>query len=323
MSASSRPQRVLVLGGTGLLGAAIGLRFAQLGSQVVVLARRPPEVGSLLSLVASHVVCGDASDETALANGLIGVDHVVHAVGVRPPALAELDPKTVVAESLAAISVVLRHLSVRPAVSLTYLSSGGAVYGEADQLPAQEDSVCRPKSAYGIAKRACELAILEHGERNNSQVSIARVSNAYGHGQRVRGGQGLIAALLSGVRTSREVPVFGNGDIVRDYVHIDDAADAVVGLSSRRRSDSTPLVVNVGSGIGHSITEAADVVQAVTGVRPTLRPSPIRPFDVTHNVLDTRKLASLIKWAPMPLAVGVSRTWADLLSAEADGMALA
>jgi UDP-glucose 4-epimerase len=202
---------------------------------------------------------------------------------------------------------VLDNVRSRPGVGFTYLSSGGAVYGELDGRRADEASPCRPLSAYGISKLAAENYVAMYAHRYDMPARIVRVANAYGPGQRVGRGQGLIATLVDAAATGRPAQVYGDGTHVRDYVHVDDVADAVVALT---RTDLGPLVVNVGTGVGHSIRDVVRVVEQTSGRAIPLRYLPGRGFDVSHNVLDVSTLRNLIDWTPTPLPAGIGATYA-------------
>ena len=98
---------------------------------------------------------------------------------------------------------------------------------------------------------------------------------------------------------------------MRDYVHVADVATAAIELT--RQSDG-PRVVNVGSGTGHSILDVLDIVNQVTGLKLDVKHSPDRGFDVQQIILAVGVLSDLVAWNPVPLALGIERTWHDLLS---------
>jgi UDP-glucose 4-epimerase len=306
----SRPMtaaRALVLGGTGFLGAQVATALALSGVEAATFARSPVQETGTPAPARRHL--GDVADAGALGAALEHVTHVVHAVGNLTPAAAERDPAGAVAGSIAGVLPLLALLRSHPGVRLTYISSGGAAYGESTGAPSREDHRCDPISAYGRAKLATERCVLAYADSHGLPVRIVRVANAYGRGQRVVGGQGLVAALLAAVESGAPVPVFGDLRIVRDYVHVQDVASAVAAVAL---SAAPPTIVNVGSGVGHSIGEVLDTVQEVTGCRPSIRPVAHRAFDVRRNVLDVAVLRNMTAWDPRTLAAGVHDTWAGL-----------
>ena len=191
-------------------------------------------------------------------------------------------------------------------MGVTYLSSGGTVYGQSDGFPVAEDHPCLPVSLYGMTKLMAEECIRAHGDRFGTPVRILRVSNAYGSTQSASDGQGLIAAGMEAAEADGRLTVFGDGHNVRDYVEVADVASAVVGLPPTYDEDRT---VNVGSGTGHDVHAVIALLGEITGARFDVIRSPARPQDVHSIVLDTSRLSRLLTWDPRPLADGVAATW--------------
>jgi UDP-glucose 4-epimerase len=306
MTATTTRSRILVLGGTGLIGTQVARAFLEAGSPVTVLARRPPTGVRATWLAGSDLVVGRADDPEVLARALGGAGHVVHALGAPPPARANDDPLAHQVAVLPALIAVLDALAERPGIGLTFLSSGGAVYGSGCPLPAVEDSVCRPVSAYGVAKLTAEHTIGMYVRVHGIPARVLRTANVYGPLQRAGTGQGLVASLLAAALTGSPVPVFGDGSAVRDYVEVSDVARAVVALSAVAGG---PAVVNVGSGVGHSVNDVLALVERTTGSTLAVEWGRARPSDVDAIYLDTSRLAGLIDWRPTALADGVAATW--------------
>jgi len=307
IGSSHEPKRVLVLGGTGFLGSGIARAYLAAGADVTLLTRRRHVIAPSAGSRVARLVFGRSYDSGELAAVIAGAQHVVHALGSLNPAEAARDPSGGISRSIPMLVRVLEQLRAAPGVGLTYLSSGGAVYGEIDGLAVTESSLCRPMSAYGISKLAAENYVAMYAQRYGVPSRIVRVSNAYGPGQQVGRAQGLIATLVDAAASGRPVQVYGDGAHVRDYVHVDDVASAVVQLSYVEHG---PLVVNVGSGVGHSVRDVVRLVEHASGRALTLRFAPGRTFDVSHNVLDIARLQSMIDWAARPLPKGIGETYA-------------
>jgi UDP-glucose 4-epimerase len=94
--------------------------------------------------------------------------------------------------------------------------------------------------------------------------------------------------------------------MVRDYVHAEDVASAVAALV---RLADVPPVCNIGSGVGHSVGDVLDLVEAVTGRSLPVERLADRGFDVRSIVLDVTRLGSIVDWHPRHLRDGISDTW--------------
>ena len=305
-----RPDRVLVLGGTGFIGSEVVRACVESGFAVRVVARREPH-----DLTGGEVelLLGAVEGPSLLRRALDGVDWVVHAVGCPPPA-ASADNFDTTADTVVGIDTLLEALRAQRGVGLTFVSSGGAVYGDVAQLPAHEDLRCRPISAYGLGKLMAEDSIAAYSARYGIPARVLRVANAYGPRQDGLSGQGVIGAMLRAALDDGSVAVYDGGRAVRDFVHVRDVASAVVAL---RPGASEPQVVNVGSGVGHSVAQVLSIVEAVTGSELRVRWLPRRPSDVHANVLDITRLSKLIAWHPQALEDGIAQTWQELMGVAA------
>lgn len=299
--------RVLIMGG-GFLGSHVARVFHNAGADVGVFTRSFP-VGFREKLVGgADIEVGDAL-EVDLNDVVRDGDHIVYALGSVYPAESALDPMGELTTTLKPLLGTLEAMRQRKGTSLMFISSGGTVYGNVETMPIPEDARTHPDSGYGVLKLAAEKYIQMYTHRYGLAATIARVANPYGPGQQVGRGQGVVAAFLEMAMESHSATVFGDGGNVRDYIHVQDVAAALLSLSA---CCDVPQVVNVGSGVGHSITEVLELVEATSGRHLSADYLPDRGFDVRSNVLDTALLRRLTGLRPRSLEVGLSQTWAHL-----------
>jgi len=282
----------------------VASHFRDAGSKVTIVARHPFAPGRAVE--GCEAMEGDAANAELLTEVLEQVDHVVYAIGSSNPGESNLDPPADVARTLPPFVQLLESLRRRPGPRLTFFSSGGTVYGEPAKIPVAEDAVCHPITSYGVTKLCSEHYIGMYRHLYGVRASILRVSNAYGSRQRAERGQGAIGAFLNALRAGETIRIFGDGSVVRDYLHVADVARATVALA---RLETPPRLVNVGSGRGHSLIDVLDIVRSVTGIDPEVHFDKSRPFDVHSIVLDVSRLASLVDWQPRTLEQGVSLVW--------------
>ena len=197
------------------------------------------------------------------------------------------------------------------------VSSGGTVYDPTEPPPYHEQSPVRPTTAYGKAKLALERTV--ERELPAEARTVVRVANAYGPGQQVGDGQGVIAHWLHAAAEGRPMVLIGDAATARDFVFVDDVADALVRV---HLADRPPSVVNVGSGTPTSLGDLHDLVAAVVG-RPaeSVVATPARRFDQSRTWLDVRIAEEALGWRPAtPLAAGVEATWRALRIPSAAGV---
>ncbi|HUD69014.1 MAG TPA: NAD-dependent epimerase/dehydratase family protein [Acidimicrobiales bacterium] len=308
ISGAAAAHTVAVLGGTGLIGSSIARAFLDGGHEVVVLARHDVDVRRAPLLEGATLVLGDAREPSTLERVLEGVGHVVSALAAPHPAESAKDPLAQFEAELPVLLDLLERVAARRGIGFTFLSSGGAIYGDVEELPVNEEAECHPVSPYGVTKLAAERYVLMAATRREVPVRILRVANAIGASQTHKTGQGVIAALLHGAQTGTAVRLFGDGSSVRDYVDVADIATAAVTLSSL---DQPALVVNVGSGVGYRLDAVVQLVEDVTGEVIKIEQAPLRPTDVRAITLDVSRLRGLMEWHPRALRKSVEDSWAQ------------
>lgn len=275
---------ILLLGAAGFIGRALAQRLQQ-------------------EQLPLHLV--GREDEGRLAQVLPHCTTVVHLASATTPGSSATQPELELA-NLALTLRLLALLQTQPPTHLIFFSSGGTVYGNPLQLPVVEDSPLAPLSHHGAGKAAQE-AFCHAWRAQGHAVTILRPSNAYGPGQTLQSGFGLIRTLLEHARLGTTLEVWGDGENVRDYIYIDDLVEATTRLIKRPQDSGT---YNLGSGIGHSINQVKDIVQAVCGKPIQTSYRPVRGIDVRSVVLDNRLLVARLDWhAQVRLADGVARTW--------------
>jgi UDP-glucose 4-epimerase len=197
---------------------------------------------------------------------------------------------------------------------LTFLSSGGALYGNVASSPTDEDTLPEPISSYGILKLTAEKYLQMYADLYGIPVRILRIANAYGPGQPWAKGQGIVARLMRCAVTGERFQVFGSGQNVRDYIYVDDIAHVVAALVVQ---GDGPRVLNVGSGTGYTIEDLIRLVQQQTGRPIEVEFKKARYFDVRSIVLDISRLSETVPFAPLDIETGLARTWRSVSQLDA------
>jgi UDP-glucose 4-epimerase len=296
--------KILVIG-CGFIGSNIVEELLAAHRVPIVLTRSRPRPAVATAIAGAELHVGDAADPVALDTALKGVDHVIFSAGGLLPAASEKDPELDARLTLGPVRAVLAALAERPGVALTYLSSGGTVYGEPASVPVAEDAPTSAFGAYGQLHLAAEAAVIEHTERHQTPVRILRCSTVYGPHQTPDRGQGVVVTFLHRIKSGIPVEIFGDGGTERDYIYVGDVARVIVDLLDRRDG---PAVLNVGCGQGTSLGDVLALAEAEVGIPAVVVKHPKRDFEVRRIVLDIARLQGLIGFKPTPLKDGIART---------------
>lgn len=178
---------------------------------------------------------------------------------------------------------------------LILVSSGGAVYGDVETLPIAETAPRQPKGFYGLAKVVVEDNLAFLARKVGFRLTILRVANPYG--ARIRKpDQGVIPVILDAALGDKAFRMLGNGEELRDYIHISDFTAAVAGAC--QLADG-PLVniFNIGSGKGTSLRQLIQIISDLSGRQITFDAQP-SALDVRSNVLDITQARVVLGWSP-------------------------
>jgi UDP-glucose 4-epimerase len=297
-------RRYLVLGGSGFIGSHVVLRLAELGHRVRVLDRA--ELPAELHQPGIEYRRVDFADIPSVAEGLADVDCVLHLVSTTVPGTANLDPIADVEGNLIGSIRLLQQMREVDIKRLVFLSSGGTIYGDPTITPVPEEHCIAPLSSYGIVKASIEAYLSMFARLSDFRNLVLRVSNPYGARQGHVGVQGVIPTFFQRIREDRPIRIWGDGSAVRDYLYIDDLAEAIVAATTREIVGT----FNIGSGVGTSLADLLSLIARVSGRTPHIEYVPSRGFDVRSIVLDISKAHRVFQWQPQVLLEeGCRRYW--------------
>jgi UDP-glucose 4-epimerase len=304
-------KKIIVIGGAGFIGRHVVNLLCESRREVVVVGRSSQPNGMLHP--ACRYISGDYVDRALLKKVLTSGCEVIDLAYSTVPKTSYEDPAFDLLSNLPA-SVGLFQEALESGVGrLLIVSSGGTVYGPANQLPIREDHPAMPVSPYGITKLTTDRYAMMFHRNNGLPVLVARPANAYGEDQRTGTGQGFIAAAIQAILSGREIEIYGVGGTIRDYIHVRDVAAGIVSILENGRDGE---IYNLGTGIGTSNAEIVRVLEKLAArdrltVRTKVLPS--RSFDVEANILDSSKLRSASNWThAVGVEEGVSSMWKAL-----------
>lgn len=189
---------------------------------------------------------------------------------------------------------------------VVFISSGGTVYGKTFTVPIKEDTVTNPINSYGIQKLTIEKLLYLYNYMYNLDYRIIRLANPYGPYQRVHSGLGVISIFINKAINNEPIRVFGDGNIIRDYIYIDDVISGIINIANYNGSEH---IFNLGSGKGLSINEIVDEIEYVLNHTLIVEHVPGRKVDVPVNILDMSRYNNEIgKISYTPLELGIKKT---------------
>ena len=297
--------RVLVTGGAGYLGSVCAAHLVEAGHDVVVLDD--------LSTGHRDAVpdgCRFVEGDVAEAASVIladGVDGVLHLAAKSLVGESMEHPDRYWRGNVLTTFALLEAMRAHGTPRLVF-SSTAATYGEPDQVPVTEDAPTRPTNTYGATKLAIDHAITSYAAAYGlAGVSLRyfNVAGAHGRfGERHAVETHLIPIVLQVATGRREsVQIYGDdwptpdGTCVRDYIHVDDLAEAHL-LALEHAVPKQHRIYNLGSGTGFSVRQVIDTCRAVTGHPLPSQTAPRRPGDPAVLVASSERAHDELGWRP-------------------------
>lgn len=299
-------RKVLVVGGSGFIGSHICRQLLAENYRPVVFDRVAPSVEG----VEFHR--GDMSTIADLWPSLLeGVEAVFHLAWTTKPQSANNDPLFDLQSNVAAGIHMLDGIARLSHVPrFIFVSTGGAVYGQTGNQPVPEDFPANPINAYGISKLTFEHYLRLYHRLHGLDYLVFRPGNPYGEGQDPAGAQGAVAVFMGKLLRGEPITIWGDGEVVRDYLHIDDLVSALMAGLAYQPAPEAPRVFNIGSGRGVSLNELLKMLEQAAGRPAQVTYTPARKADVPQIVLDISRIGTHLGWAPeISMEQGLRRTW--------------
>jgi UDP-glucose 4-epimerase len=287
--------RILVTGGAGFIASHITDRYLALGHQVAVLDNLSTGKRENLNPGAEFYPV-DLTDTAAVRAALeefrpeIVNHHAAQASVARSVREPQFDAQTNVLGMINLLEAA-RAAGVR---RVLYSSTGGAIYGETDQLPTPEDHPLRPLSPYGCAKLCGENYLSTWHRLHGLDYVIFRYANVYGPRQSAHGEAGVVSIFAGLMLAGRQPTIFGAGHKTRDYVYVADVVEASVRALEGPGND----LFNIATSRQTTDQQVCDTIAAAAGYAGPPLYAPERPGDLQHSCLDNSKARRELGWEP-------------------------
>ena len=291
-----KKKKIAVFGGGGFIGSTICDRLLMDGHQIKVFER--PRIDPYRTFSEGEIVewvAGDFSSQHDIEAFIDGVDLVIHLVSSTLPRGSNEDVVFDVQSNVISTLHLLNSMVAKSIKKIIFISSGGTVYGNPLYTPVDEAHQTNPTVSYGITKLAIEKYLLLYQGLYGIKANILRVANPYGERQRIETAQGAVGVFLSKALRHEPIEIWGDGNVVRDYVYVGDVADA---FSKAVDYDGIHSVFNIGSGSGKSLNELIGEIKETLGFNFDVRYLPSRSFDVPVSVLNNSLAHKELGWTP-------------------------
>ncbi len=296
---------ILVTGGAGFIGSNVADAFIAEGHSVVIIDNFSSGKDENMNPKAKvyRMDIRDTAVEAIFRDERIDV--MCHHA-------AQMDVRKSVADPQFDASVnVLGFLNLMEAgrkhnlKKVIFASTGGAIYGEQDHFPADENHPTRPLSPYGITKLVTEKYLFFYKEVYGIDHVILRYANIYGPRQSPHGEAGVVAIFTSKMLKGEQPVINGDGKQTRDYVFVGDVVKA--NLLALKYKGST--MFNIGTGIETDVNQIFHHLRMHTGSACKEEHAPAKAGEQMRSVISSKKIHEELGWTPsMTIEEGLKKT---------------
>lgn len=296
----------LVLGGHGFLGYYVTKELLNSHKHIRCIVRR--NISNEERLPDVEYVVGDAFNTDTLKACLNGIDSVYSFVSTSLPNNGEKDLENEIRLTLNSLDIILKTMVEMNVKNFVFPSSGGAIYGDRNREAVSEETKLEPKTAYGVGKQLCEDIIGFYCRKHGMNATVCRIGNVYGSERMRDKPQGVIDVFVQAALNNEPLKIWGDaGKSVRDYIHLEDAAKAIVSATAMKPKGMN--VFNVGTGVGTSLEEIIIAIEETMGMQLKIERIPQKTSGVSQIVLDCSRLKQFSGWEySISIKDGICRT---------------
>ena len=314
--------RILVVGGAGYIGSHAARALRRHGYEAILYDNL--STGHRVLATGFDLVVGDIGDQDRLRAAMEHADAIMHFAALTFVGESVQNPRKYFHNNVEG-ALALLNTALDAGKRTVVFSSSCAVYGTPARVPIREDLPREPINPYGVTKLFFEHALEAYRQAYGLRYASLRYFNAAGADESAEIGElhdpetHLIPlALAAATPAGAELAVYGNdyptpdGTCVRDYIHVNDLAEAHVIALRQLLEGGDSMALNLGTGQGHSVLEVIAAVEAATGSKVKHRIAPRRPGDPPVLVADAGRAERQLGWKAtrgLPEIVGSAWKW--------------
>ncbi|MFN7916048.1 MAG: NAD-dependent epimerase/dehydratase family protein [Vicinamibacterales bacterium] len=298
-------RRVLVTGGLGFIGSTVARQLVALGADVSLVDALLPDCGGNLFNIDGiaervRLESADLRDRAAMDRVVAGQDVIFNLAGQVSHIDSMRDPYTdLQVNCLSHLTLLEACRAVNPSVKVVYAGTR-QIYGRPDSLPVSESHLVRPTDVNGINKAAGEQYHLVYNNVFGLRACSLRLTNIYGPRQLIRHNrQGFIGWFIRLAIEDRTIQIYGDGAQLRDFVHVEDAADAFLRAGASDACNGE--VFNVGGSEPVSHSALTDMLLEAAGsgrVEYIAWPAEKKAIDIGSFYADSGRFRARTGWEP-------------------------
>ena len=296
---------ICITGGAGFIGSHIADTFVAQGHEVIILDDLSSGSKHNVPKSAELVVADIRSDDTAQLLHDRKIDVLVHHAAQMDVRRSVENPVFDADVNLLGLLNLLEAARKTGVRQVIFASTGGAIYGEQDVHPADENHPARPVSPYGVAKLAGERYLYFYHCQYGLDVTCLRYANVYGPRQSPHGEAGVVAIFMHKLLRDEQAVINGDGKQTRDYVFVGDIVQANVAALGRSGFE----IFNVGTGIETDVNQLFSEVHRSLGTGSPAIHGEAMPGEQQRSSISSAKLRDQLGVSPDTLfADGIDQT---------------
>ncbi len=286
--------KILVTGGAGFIGSHVVDAYIQSGHKVFIIDNLLTGNRKNVNPKAAFIELDIRSEELRNVFERERFDLVNHHAAQMDVRRSVEDPSFDASVNILGVLNVLENCRKTDVRKFIFASTGGAIYGEQDYFPADEQHPIRPLSPYGITKLATEKYLYYYSTVFGLEYVILRYSNVYGPRQNPYGEAGVVAIFTTKMLQSGQPLINGDGKQTRDYVFVEDVVSANLAALQFATSDT----INIGTGVEKDVNELFWLLRTLTSSSCKEQHGPAKAGEQQRSVLNSAKAKSLLMWSP-------------------------
>ena len=309
-------KEVLITGGLGFIGSNLSIELVKLGARVTIIDNMLPRQGSNLFNIKNiedkvKVNISDVRNGLSMNHLVQGKEYIFHLAGQVNHVDSMRNPIQDLDINCRGTLVLLEALRHHNREAKVIFAGTRGEYGSSVKLPVDEDHPTNPKGIYAVTNLTAEKMVLVYDDVFGIKGACLRITNTYGpRHQMMHDEYGVFNWFIRKAMDDDDIPVFGDGRILRDFLYVDDLVQCMLMTASAEGAYGE--VFNIGSGVPVSFIELAEKIASISGTGRakytefTQERKEVEPGDY---YADIGKIGRVVGWAPKtPLDEGIRKT---------------